>query len=135
MANPHAELIRKANQDLFIAADYAQIPEIFTPDYVSHVTGRDMKGGYEGIRKVLEMYRKSFSDIQVAVEILVESSDRIAWQRTFTAIHSNAFQGFPGSGQQIMWRDMLVSAFRDNKIAEEWLVTDLAEKLLLARKK
>jgi hypothetical protein len=32
-------------------------------------------------------------------------------------------------------RDMVTSRFRDDLIAEDWLITDLAERLLLARKR
>lgn len=31
--------------------------------------------------------------------------------------------------------DMVTSRFRDGKIAEEWVISDLAERLLLARKR
>ncbi len=34
---------------------------------------------------------------------------------------------------RISWRDMVTSEFRDGRIAEEWVATDLAERLLLAR--
>jgi len=38
------------------------------------------------------------------------------------------------SGHRIVWRDMVASRFRDGRIAEEWVITDLAERLLHARK-
>jgi hypothetical protein len=36
--------------------------------------------------------------------------------------------------RRIVWRDMVTSRFRDGLIAEEWAISDLAERLLLARK-
>jgi predicted ester cyclase len=42
--------------------------------------------------------------------------------------------GFPATGRRVVWRDMIVSRFVDGVIAEDWVVTDLAERLLLARK-
>lgn len=42
--------------------------------------------------------------------------------------------GFPATGRPIVWRDMLTTQFRDGLISEEWAVSDLAERLLLARK-
>jgi hypothetical protein len=32
------------------------------------------------------------------------------------------------------WREMAVSQFKDGLIVEEWVITDLAEQFLLARK-
>ena len=69
------------------------------------------------------------------VEVFVEDDNRIAWQRTVRATHRADFMGFPASGRRITWRDMFVSRFRGGLIAEEWAVPDLAERLLLARKR
>ena len=81
------------------------------------------------------MLRRAFPDIGLEVVILVEGKDRVAWQRTLKGTHLGAYKGFPGSGRVIVWRDMVISQFRDGFIAEEWVVTDLAERLLLSRKR
>ena len=80
------------------------------------------------------MYRRAFSDLQVEVEVLVKAKDRVAWQRTVRATHKGNFKGFPATGHPIVWRDVVTSRFRDGLIAEDWVITDLAERLLLARK-
>ncbi|HRW61363.1 MAG TPA: ester cyclase, partial [Defluviicoccus sp.] len=61
--------------------------------------------------------------------------DRVAWQRTLRGKHLGAFKGFPPSERPLVWRDMVTSKFRNGQIAEEWIVTDLAERLLAARKR
>jgi predicted ester cyclase len=81
------------------------------------------------------MYRRAFADLQVEVEILVKAKDRVAWQRTIRATQKGDFKGFPATGRRIVWRDMVTSRFRDGLIAEDWFITDLAERLLLARKR
>ena len=81
------------------------------------------------------MYRRAFSELQVEVEVLVKAKDRVAWQRTVRATHKGNFKGFPATGRPIVWRDMVTSRFRDGLIAEDWVITDLAERLLLARKR
>jgi predicted ester cyclase len=45
------------------------------------------------IRRVVEMYRRAFPDLEVKVEILMEAKDRIAWQRTLRATHQSDFKG------------------------------------------
>lgn len=130
-----AQLIRDANQSLLNEGALDKIPDYFNEDYVAHLTGKDMSGGHKAITKTLEALRHSFPDLQVEVEILVESELRVAWQRTYTATHTESFKGFPGTGKQIQWRDMVTSEIRDGRISQEWVLTDLAEQLLLARKK
>jgi hypothetical protein len=65
----------------------------------------------------------------------VEGEDRVAWQRTLRGIQQGDYKGFPATGRLIVWRDMVTSRFRDGLIAEDWVITDLAERLLRARKR
>ena len=130
-----AQKIKEANTTLIAKGNMDQIGDFFAQDYAVHLTDRDMKGGHIIVQEVVSSLRKSFPDIQVDVEILLEGEERIAWQRTLRATHKGTFKSFPASGLQIVWRDMVTSQFRDGLIAEEWVVTDLAEQLLLSRKR
>ena len=134
MARSLASKIEAANGALMGKGDLEAIPEFFTRDYVAHGTGQEMTG-HGAIRRFLGLYRRAFPDLQVEVEILVEAKDRIAWQRTLRATHKGGFKGFPATGRRLVWRDMVTSRFRDGLIAEDWVITDLAERLLLARKR
>jgi steroid delta-isomerase-like uncharacterized protein len=129
-----ASKIEEANALLLAGGALNEVERFFAPDYFVHFTNQQMKGGHDAIRKVLASIRESFPDLQVEVQILVEGVSRVAWQRTLRGTHQAAFKGFPGSGRSIVWRDIVVSDFRDGLIVEEWLVTDLAERLLLSRK-
>jgi len=135
MARSHGSTIEAANAELMVRGNLDAIPEFFAPDYVAHLTDRDMTGGHDAIRRVLRMYQRAFTDIRVEVEILVKARDRVAWQRRLRATHHGSFKGFPGTGRRIVWRDMVTSRFQDGLIAEDWIITDLAERLLLARKR
>lgn len=135
MARSRVSTIEDANAELMARGRLEAIAEFFTPDYVAHLTDQDMTGGHDAIRRVLGLYHTAFTDIRVDVEILVKARDRVAWQRTLRAVHDGGFKGFPGTGQPIAWRDMVTSRFQNGLIAEEWIVTDLAERLLLARKR
>jgi predicted ester cyclase len=129
-----ASKIEAANSVLMEDGDLDAVGEFFAPDYVAHLTDADLTGGHSAIRRVLLLYRRAFPDVHVEVEILLESGDRVAWQRTLRATHQGVFRGFPPTGRRIVWRDMVTSRFHDGLIAEEWLISDLAERLLLERK-
>ncbi len=130
-----ASRIRDANAALLAQGELDAVGDYFTPDYVAHLTDEDLTGGHAAVRKFLGQLRRAFADLQVDVEILVEGPDRVAWQRTIRATHRGSFQGFPATGGPILWRDMVTSRFRDGLIAEDWAISDLAERLLLARKR
>ena len=136
VAQSLASTIEAANSAIIGDGNLDAIGDFFTTDYVAHATDQDMTGGHAAIRRFLGMLQRAFPDLQVdGVEILVEGTDRVAWQRTLRGTHRGDFMGFPASGRSILWRDMVTSRFRDGLIAEDWVMTDLAERLLLARKR
>lgn len=126
--------IQAANSALLAEGNLDAVGEFFAPDYVAHLTDQEMRG-HGAIRGYLGMLQRAFPDLETEVEILVEGKDRVSWQRTLTGTHQGDFMGFPACGRQVVWRDMGTSRFRDGLIAEEWVITDLAERLLLARKR
>lgn len=127
--------ITEANAGILVDGNLDAIPEFFAPDYVAHVTEDDMTGGHDAIRRMVQRWRRAFPDLSAEVETLVEGSDRIAWQRTLRATHKGDYMGFPATGLRLVWRDMVTSRFRDGLIVEDWVITDLAEQLLRARKR
>jgi len=134
MSQSPASRIRTANSVLLVEGNLEAVGEFFAADYVAHVTEQEVKG-HGAIRKIVGMYRRAFGDLQVEVEILAEAGDRVAWQRTLRGTHQGDYQGFPATGRPLVWRDMVTSRFRDGLIAEDWAITDLAERLLRARKR
>lgn len=125
--------IRDANTAVLAQGRHDAIADFFAAGYVVHVAGQSMSG-HAAVAGAVDALRRAVPELQVAVEILVECGDRVAWLRTCEGLQTGAFKGFPASGRPLVWRDMVVSRFEAGLIAEEWVVTDLAERLLLSRK-
>ena len=133
MNNSLSSILHAAHEALFTNNNVEAIGDFFAPDYVAHLTDDAVVKGHDSIRKVLERRSCAFHEMEYELEILVEDEHRVAWQRTLRATHAGNFKGFPASGRPIVWRDMVVSQFRDGLISEDWVITDLAERLMLAR--
>jgi predicted ester cyclase len=129
-----ASRIQAANAALVEQEDLAAIGDYFARDYVAHGTGKDFKG-HRFIRQHLGELRRAFPKLRIDVEVLLEGGDRVAWQRTWRGKQVGAYQGFPATGKTIVWRDLVVTRFQGGLIAEDWVITDLAEQLLRARKR
>ena len=128
-------IIESANAALIAERNLDVVSEYFADDYTAHVTGRDIRGGHDVVRKTLGALFRAFSSIDVEIDVFLESEDRVCWQRTLTGTQTGSFKGFPASQRDIVWRDMVTSQFENGLISEEWVVTDLAEQLLMARKR
>ena len=72
-----ASKIQAANWALIGNGNLDAIGEFFAPDYVGHLTDRDMEG-HDAIRGFLGMLQSAFPDLQIEVEILVEGENRVA---------------------------------------------------------
>lgn len=127
-----ADRIVAANAELIDNGNAGAAAEYFAAGYVLHVADQAFRGP-QAVKRFVNELRKSFPDLRAEVEILVSAGDRVAWQRTLRATHKAAFKGFPASDRPIVWRDMVVTRFEDGKIAEDWALSDLAERLLAAR--
>ena len=132
---PLSSKVHAANHALIEHGNSDAISTYFASDYVAHLTNQDLAGGHKLIRGMLDLYQRAFPSPKVEVEILLEGPDRVSWQRTIRAKQEGAFKRFPASGRDIVWRDVVTSRFRDGLIVEEWIISDLAEQLLLSRKK
>jgi steroid delta-isomerase-like uncharacterized protein len=122
--------IQVANDELLNKGNVDMAAEFFAPTYVFHTPAQELHGGPETIRGFVTELRTAFPDLRVEVEVLVAEGDRVAWQRTHRGTHQGDFMGVPASGRSILWRAIVVTRFEAGKIAEEWGVSDLGERLL-----
>ncbi len=131
MARSNEERVRFATDEILGKGNLDVVDEIFATDYVVHASGKDHKG-HAFVRRFAKLLRSAIPDLRVVeVAILIQSGDTIAWQRTLSGRHEVEMMGIPPSGKKVVWREMLVTRFDGEKIAEEWLVSELAGELLL----
>ncbi len=131
MAKSNEERVRFANDEILGKGNLGAVDEIFATDYVVHAGGKDHKG-LEFIRRFVNLLRSAIPDLRVVeVEVLIQAGDTIAWQRTFSGTHEADMMGIPPSGRKVEWREIFVTRFDGEKIAEEWTVSELAGELAL----
>ncbi len=121
--------IQRANEELLNKGNLELAQELFAPIYVNHGAEGDIEGGPDAIKAFVTSIRTAFPDLKVEVEILATEGDRVAWLRTHRGTHQGEYLGVPASGRLIKWRTMIVTRYEEGKIAEEWGVSDLAERL------
>ena len=117
------QLIGKGNIDI--------VDEIFVSNYIAHAENKEHKGK-EFIKRFSKLLQTSIPDICVVkIEILAEEKNVISWQRTLQGTHKVNMKGIPASNKTVKWNEMVISRFDGDKIAEEWIVSELMGQLLL----
>ncbi len=130
MATNYEEVIKYGNSELFEKGNLNVVDEVFSTNYVVHSGGKDYKG-HNFIKRIMGQLRSAILDIRVAaVEFRMQAGSNIAWQRTLCGVHKADMMGIPPTGRKVAWREMVISRFDGEKIAEEWMVSELAGELL-----
>ncbi|MCK5149151.1 ester cyclase [bacterium] len=124
------ELIDFANKELFEKENLDIIPDVFTTDYVTHTANKEYKG-HDFIKRWVKQLRKAMPNICVEkVEFFIQEKNTVVWQRTLKGKHTTQMWGVKPSEKNIKWNEMVVSRFENDKIIEEWVVSELIGELL-----
>jgi len=124
------ELINYANKELFEKGNLEIIDEVFAKNYVTHTANKEYEG-HNFIKKWFKQLRKAIPTICVEkVEFFTQENNILVWQRTLKGKHTTQMWGVKPSEKTIKWNEMIVSRFEQNKIAEEWVVSELKGELL-----
>jgi predicted ester cyclase len=117
------QLLGKGNFDIIDSA--------FSEDYIAHSGDKSYKG-HQYIKQFVKQVRIALPDIKIVnIEFLSETQNVITWQRTFSGTHQAVLKGIPASNKKVKWHEIVVSRFENDRIIEEWLVSDLAFQLML----
>ena len=126
MAKSNEERIRIANDEILGKGNVGIAEKIFATDYVAHAGGKDHKG-LDFVRRFVGQLRSAIPDLKVVkVTVLIQAGDTIVWQRTLRGTHKADMMGIPPTGKNVEWTEMAVTRFDGEKIAEEWVVSELA---------
>jgi predicted ester cyclase len=123
--------INTALEQLFEIGNIEIVESIFSENYIAH-HGDKTKSGQDFIKKFTKQLRKALPDLKIIkVEFLNQTSNMVTWQRSFSGTHAASMKAIPPSHKKIKWHEIVVSRFEDDKIVEEWLVSDLAFQMML----
>ena len=126
--------IKQANKQLFEVGDLASVPSFFDENYVAHA-GEKTYNGHKFILQFVKQIRTAIPDIKIQkCELLSDNNDMLTIQKTFTGTHLSLLKGIPASGKKVKWYEISVVKFNNEKIIEEWVVSDLAAQLMLKLK-
>ncbi|MBK9510455.1 MAG: ester cyclase [Cytophagaceae bacterium] len=110
------------------------VDSAFSESYVAHSGDKNHKG-HAFIKQFIKQLRTAIPDLKIVkIEVLAQSENLITWQRTLSGTHKAALKGIPASHKKIKWYEMVVTRFEGDKIAEEWLISDLAFQMMLKLK-
>jgi predicted ester cyclase len=121
----NAELAR-----FFSTGDPAALAGFMAPDAVLRMPG--MPPDVDGLMAALPMLQAGLSDFQMEISNLVAEGDLVAYQVTWTAVHSGDFMGIAPTGTSVTVTETHLDRIRDGQIVEhsgDWDRLGLMEQL------
>lgn len=124
------EKIKFANNELIAKGNLEIIDKVFDTEYIVHSGGKDYKG-HNFIKRWAKQLTSAISDIKILkIEFFMQKDNSIVWQRTMKGKHIANLRGIEATNQIVEWNEMVVSRFENEKIIEEWLVSEFVGELL-----
>ena len=120
----HAQTMRRL-YDLLNAGDVDGFGEGMAADFVDHEELPGLEPTKEGVIAFFRMYLAAFPDLNMSVEDVVSSGDKVVARVRATGTHQGDLMGMPATGKSIDVQMIDIIRFRDDGLASEhWGVFD-----------
>lgn len=101
------------------------VEDIFAPDWKNQNPLPGGAEGIEGVKQFVRVNRRAFSDIHLAIDLLLAEGDWVMFRWITSATHTGAFAGIPPTGKQVSYSGMTVHRVENGKFAETVTEFDL----------
>ncbi len=116
------QFIEEFDQNWGKSVDY--LDKWFTDDYKLHLNG--VTTDLAGFKEMLPPFYSAFADLRHEVHFMVAEDDLVTSVQTIHMKHIGEWEGIAPTGRTALLADIAVLRMRDGKVAEEWVVNDMA---------
>lgn len=121
MSAENKAVVRRWIEEVWNRGNLAVLDQLVDADFVSHDAGTPQTGaGPAGARKLVNLYRTAFPDLQVAIEDMVAEDGKVVVRWTSSGTYKHTFGGLPGTGKKMSLSGISIYRIKDGKIAELW---------------
>jgi steroid delta-isomerase-like uncharacterized protein len=127
MTDQNKALARRNFEEVWNQGKLAVIDELVARDATFHdpnVPGGKFTGP-EGLRQVVEIYKKAFPDVQFTINDQVAEGDKVVSRWTATGTHKGELMGIPPTGKRATITGIEFDRYQDGKLVEEYSSYDM----------
>ena len=112
----HSATVRRM-YDLLSAGDVDGFAEVLTDDFIEHEELPGGGPGKEGTKAFFRGFIAAFPDLQIAVEDVLSSGDKVVARGIVTGTNQGPFMGMPPTGKSIRVQLIDIIRFDDDGLA------------------
>ncbi len=109
-------------EEVVVGGDFQLMDQLLAPDFVDH--GRFEAGGFESLRKEIQMLHTAFPDMTLKILHLVGEGDTVIAHLESEGTHHGNFQGIRATGKRVRLPSITIVRIAKGKVAERWNVFD-----------
>ena len=111
--------------DLVNSGDIDGFGELLAPDFVEHEETPGLAPTKDGVKTFFRMYRAAFPDLNMGVEDVITSGDKVVARVRATGTNQGDFMGMPATGKSMDVQLIDIMLFGDDGLCHEhWGVVD-----------
>jgi steroid delta-isomerase-like uncharacterized protein len=113
--------VARAVYDVFNGADPVELDDVVAAHAVDHDPYNPFREeGREGLKKVIEMYRSAFPDLQIAVEDQIAEGDKVVTRWVARGTHQGEMMGAPATGKSSEVGGVGIDRIENGQVVEAW---------------
>lgn len=105
------------------------IYKLYAQHFIDHSPGPGQATGPAGIVDAVKRYRTAIPDLEVTVEDVIVSGDRVVTRETWRGTHMMDIVGIPATRKQFTATRMHIFRIEDGLIVEEWTAGSIIDVL------
>lgn len=115
-------IARRTLEEMFPNADVTGLAEVVHLECFNHELPPGMRQGLEGMKQVLLMLNRAFSELRYDIHQVLVHGDTAAIYCTIRGRHTGDFMGVPATDRPIACRQVHIVRFQGGKGIEHWAV-------------
>ena len=126
-AEANEQLMRRWFDEVWNRKQESAVDEMMAADCVAYGLG-DADAVVRGPEQFKEFHRGfcgAFPDLQIAVEDVIASGDRVAARWRMTGTHLGGHLGFPPTAKRVSLDGVSIAVIEDGKLKEGWNMMDM----------
>ena len=112
-------------QEVLNQGNFDVIDEVVDPNVISHHPIPGQAPGAAGLKEALTGFKKAFPDLRNVAEDMIAEADKVVGRFTVTGTHQAEFMGYPPTGKQFTYEEVIIVRLKAGKIVEHWAVADV----------
>jgi steroid delta-isomerase-like uncharacterized protein len=123
------QIVRRFVEEVWNEAKLDVADEILAPNYIEHPSTPDElrpeePTGPDGMKQFIQMFRRSFPDMEFTIERILAEDDQVAVHLTGRGTHLGELRGLPPTGKRVTIGGAAIHRLEHNQIVETYQVVD-----------